>query len=659
MVYGFAAGRPIGPDGRPPPRMEDKLMHMRRRLIIAAVAGSAAVGLCAGGVASAATAAAPAARWVALASTAPVAQHGARMTAMAAGSRVRVSVFTGRDLTGLAATALAVSDPSSPRYEHYLSPSQVRADYGATAAQQRAVGGWLAGAGLTVTHRDPFVVSATGTVAQAETAVRAGLELSHPRGGVEQVISGRELSVPASVAGAVATVRLSTAVAPLGQHEPMPRLTTAAAGSTIHQECSAYYGQKKAVGVPAAFGKTLDWAPCGYLPQQVRDAYGAGRSGLTGSGVSIAILTEDNDSTALGDANRWARARHFPPFKPGQFTPHIATDVPSGIGDGESALDIESVHGMAPGAKVNYVAGNGSITGDRLLDAMDTVVTYRMADVVSSSWFEGYMPVPKSMINAWETVLERAAVEGITVNFATGDFGDETPLQYPGSDPWITTVGGTSLAIGARSNYIWETAWETDEAGLSTSNTHWVPPAPGRFAEGSTGGISAYFPEPYYQEGVVTGNVVNGQAMRAVPDVADLGDWNLGYQIGLTVIGLHHKREYINAVNGGTSLASPLFTGFEADLVQGRGGISLGFANPALYEMAGTAAFHAVTGNPQGQGVTEADVFGPAYGEATRLSAMGQCASTDGLTCGPGYSTATGIGSPGPRFFSSFGSHPR
>jgi hypothetical protein len=52
-----------------------------------------------------------------------------------------------------------------------------------------------------------------------------------------------------------------------------------------------------------------------------------------------------------------------------------------------------------------------------------------------------------------------------------------------------------------------------------------------------------------------------------------------------------------------------MFSGFEADLIQGRGGIPLGFANPALYRAAHTAAFHDVTGTPQGKGVTEADVL--------------------------------------------------
>ena len=158
----------------------------------------------------------------------------------------------------------------------------------------------------------------------------------------------------------------------------------------------------------------------------------------------------------------------------------------------------------------------------------------------------------------------------------------------------------------------------------------------------------------------MSGNVINGKPKRAVPDVSDLGDFTVGYQIGFSYFDRHqHKLIYVNAVNGGTSLSSPMFTGFEADLIQGRHHIALGFANPALYNMANTSAFHDVTGNPQGQGVTEAAVFGRAYSLPPTLTTMGLCATTPAhQTCGAGYDTTTGIGSPGPSFFSSFGSHP-
>ena len=532
-------------------------MPAHKVLTTSALSVAAVSALLLSGVSSAATISPGQSNRALVPSTAPIAGQNAGLQAMPLTSRVHVSVFIGRDRADLAAAAAAISNPRSPRYQHYLSPAQARAAF------------------------------------------------------------------------------------------------------TVKQQCSVYYGQKKASTLPAAFGKTLSWAPCGYLPQQLRSAYGATRSGLTGRGVSVAILSEDNDSTALSDTNHWARDRHFPPFKPGQFVPNIAKHAFNGVGDIESALDVESVHGMAPAARVNYVVGNGSITGDRLLDALDTVVTYRIATVVSSSWFEGYMPVPNSMITAWEGVLQRATVEGIGVNFATGDFGDETPLQYPGSDPWITLVGGTSIAVGKRGNTLWEAGWETDQANLSKNGQSWKPAPPGFFSEGSTGGVSKTFPEPFYQQGVVSHNVRNGTPMRVVPDISALGDWNLGYQIGVSIPVGHHQVKYFNQMNGGTSLSSPMLTGFEADAIQGRGGISLGFANPALYDYANTPTYNDITGNPQGRGVTEATVFGIGYQEPPQLSVMGQCGDTHHLACGVGYDTVSGLGSPGPAFFKSFGSKPR
>jgi subtilase family serine protease len=154
---------------------------------------------------------------------------------------------------------------------------------------------------------------------------------------------------------------------------------------------------------------------------------------------------------------------------------------------------------------------------------------------------------------------------------------------------------------------------------------------------------------------VVSGNTCHGKLMRAVPDVSALGDWNLGYQIGLTVPVTNAKTTYEDEVNGGTSLSSPLFAGFEADLIQGRGGTLLGFANPLLYQYANTAAFHDVTRDPQGRGFTEAAVYGLAYDKPPTLSTMGQCGTHKTLSCGSGYDMVTGLGSPGPAFFRSFG----
>jgi subtilase family serine protease len=607
---------------------------------------------------------------VAIASTAPVSGLGP-LSVLAAGSRVRLSVFVGRDQAGLAAVAAAVSDPASPSYGHYLGAAQVRARFGATAGQEAAVRGWLTGAGLTVTGDDGFVVSAMGTAARAEAALGAGLALSRPAGDTAQVVPVRAVSVPAAVAGAITTIRVSPAVVPRSPHEPLQASGASVRGSTaagsqaaaaVAAKCSAYYGQKKATGLPKAYGRTLTWAPCGYQPAQLRKAYGATTSGLTGAGASVAVISESPDSTALGDTNRWARQRDFPAFARGQFSAY--GEANAGFDDDEDSLDIEAVHGMAPAAKVDFVVGSGQVTGDILLDGLDMVVRRRLADAVTSSWDEYQLgSAPASVIRSWEGVLERAAAEGITVDFASGDFSNVLGLQYPSSDPWITAVGGTSLAIGATGAALWETGWSSEETYLAKNGKSWSPAPPGPAGGGSTGGVSKQFAEPSYQDGVVSGNTWHGKRMRAVPDVSALGDPELGYQIGLTTtVGNSSQTKFEDMAIGGTSLSAPVFAGFEADLIQGRGGKRLGFANPLLYRAAHSAAFHDVTSSPQGRGYIEAVaavLTGTFDHGGTILSTMGQCGAHKTLTCGPGYDMVTGLGSPGPAFFRSFGSRPK
>jgi subtilase family serine protease len=77
------------------------------------------------------------------------------------GSRIPQAVTTGtvtarvylagQNQAGLAAYATAVSTPGNALYGHYLTPAQVKAEFGPTAAQVSAVQSWLTGAGLTVT----------------------------------------------------------------------------------------------------------------------------------------------------------------------------------------------------------------------------------------------------------------------------------------------------------------------------------------------------------------------------------------------------------------------------------------------------------------------------------------------------------------------------
>jgi hypothetical protein len=113
-------------------------------------------------------------------------------------------------------------------------------------------------------------------------------------------------------------------------------------------------------------------------------------------------------------------------------------------------------------------------------------------------------------------------------------------------------------------------------------------------------------------------------------------------------------------------MASPMFTAVEANLLQERHGIGLGFANPTLYNLYGSTAFRQVTSTPLGTGVSTGVVITPAsqLAAATTLITVGQCPAQTAKSkpfalitpyCGSGYNEVTGRGSPAPGLFSLLG----
>lgn len=562
---------------------------------------------------------------------------GARLDAPANETTV-VHVFLGRNLGQLRARDEQVSDPHSASYRHFLSAAQVAAAFEATPAQVGHVASWLRAQGLHLTSRNAFLVSAAGPAATVAKAFDTRIVPSTPG----QVTNATAMRMPASLDGMVVTATV-TSIRPVRER---PKLA-AGLSRSASTDCSAYYGQKRATGVPPAYDEKLSWAPCGYTAPQLQSALYAKSTGLTGAGATVAVLSADNDSTAFADANVQAKHDHFPLLKQGQFVAYVEPKSPNGVGDVESALDVESIHALAPGGTIAYMAGGTGASQDPTLNALEEVVQNHLADVVTDSWglSENFTP---AIERAFTNVLQRAGMEGITVNTASGDVGSQPPLSYlfPASDPWLTTVGGTSVAIGPQGHTEWQTGWENGTSQVNSAGDGWKPAPPGTFWGGSTGGVSTLFREPFYQRGIASGNVVKGKAMEVYPDVSDLADPFTGYSIAFTTRSGHT----VFQTYGGTSMASPMLAGIEADVIQARHGAPLGYLNPTLYGLYGSQAFKDVTDSPQGAGVTEAVVYPAGKGNPATLGTLGQAQLT-GLTCGPGFDDVTGLGSPSPQLF--------
>jgi len=589
--------------------------------------------------------------------------------------------LAGQNAAGLAAFATAVSTPGNALYGHYLTPAQVKAQFGPASAQVSAVQSWLTGAGLTVTKVDDGIggyVAVQGSVQAAQRAF--GVTFGTFRGPDKKAdrAPDQAATAPASVASAVLTVAgLDTAT---HQMKPADTLPPPGPNYWVAPPCSTYYGQKIAVSQPSAYGTKQPWTNCGYTPRQIRGAYHVGQSGMTGKGQTVAIVDAYASPTMLGDANQYAKVTGDRPFAPGQYRQVLASDFTLTAPNecdaqgwyGEQTLDVESVHGEAPNANVVYV-GAASCDDSDLLDALVLIVDNHLASIVSDSW--GEPADDASQTTVYDAVFQAGAAEGIGFYFSSGDSGYESPAEDPGSDqiqvdyptssPWVTSVGGTSLAIGPRNNYEFETSWGTLLDPLAADGKSWQYPPPGVYPDwydgSSGGGVSYTYTQPAYQKGVVPRRLAtslpNGSTsptpMRVVPDVSALADPSTGFLVGQTTLQPDGTTYAFSLSRiGGTSVSCPNFAGIEADAQQAAGH-PLGFANPAIYLRAGSPAFRDVTNHPFGpRPLAEVrsnytDPYtktGPLITYLRTLGIDGEGAAA--LPSVKGYDDSTGIGSP-------------
>ncbi|HEV2635135.1 MAG TPA: S53 family peptidase [Actinocrinis sp.] len=636
------------------------------------------------------------------ASTAPVANsHPAWATnsadrgAVSPGARITTTVYlAGQNQAGMAAYATAVSTPGSPSYQRYLTPAQEQAEFGATATQVKAVTAWLTAAGLTVTSSDAHSITVSGTAAQTQAAYGTAIH-NYSVAGKTYYAPTTSAQVPAAVAGSVLaignlnnmplkmitnTVGQETTPAVPGLSGTTAKQTTEPDGSVFlgPTPCSAYYGQIKDTTDPAINGASdSPYAVCGYTPSQMRGAYGVTSTGLTGKGVKVAVVDAYGSSTIAADANKYAVDRGDAPFKPGQFTQTVTpadwnSEDECGGAAGwapEESLDIEAVHGMAPGADIHYYGSNSCNDVD-FLSVFTSIVDTHSVDLVSNSWagvvYSSTGNEPPTTIAEYSQLFIQGAIEGIGFDFSSGDCGAEDPAtscgvtdtsttpqaEFPSSDPWATDVGGTSLAIGKNDQQLWNTVWGTD-AWVLTDPTTWTDYG---WQFGGGGGTSAVFGEPWYQKGIASKKLATTlpdgttttQPMRTSPDVSMDADPYTGFLIGMTQTLPDGTTGYGESDIGGTSLACPLFTGLQADVIQAQHSPT-GFANPALYARYKSPAISVVTDHSAGT---------KAYNTLPAFQGFPPVAVNFGddqlLKAGNGYSDANGLGTATPLYLWSY-----
>jgi subtilase family serine protease len=497
-----------------------------------------------------------------------------------------------RDPGGLERYANAVSTPGTPEFHRYLHVAAFGAAFGATEATVRSTTAALGRLGLNVGPVAPnrLIVSVSATVATAEHAFATTLVRYRLGSGALVYTNLSAPRVPTALAGAIQAIAGLSDLAlwhPAGISRP-----GASAGarppSSVKTNALSTAGPQ-----PCQAATTAASAAGAYTADQLASAYGFDglyEAGDYGAGETIAVF--ELEPFNAPDVRAYDECYFPDQAATMESSLHVLTvDADNGAvpaTDVESTLDVEDVSGFAPQATIDVYEGPNNGAGP--LDVLSAIVSQDRAQVISTSWGNCEPQDGGSEVTAVEANLfEEAAAQGQTVVAASGDDGSTDcgaptgnqvavpTVDDPGSQPYVTSVGGTSLvSLGAPPA---ETVWNNSAgAGGGGISSNWAMPAYQSGAPAGLGVIKSYSSaDPC---GAPSGYC------REVPDVSADADPDTGLVIDWSSWGGWTSV-------GGTSLAAPLWAALVAltDAWPACNAHPVGFLNPALYLIAGKGGY--------------------------------------------------------------------
>ena len=456
-----------------------------------------------------------------------------------------------------------LTNPASPYYQHFLAPGQFGPMFGPTLGEVAAVESALRAAGLSPgpVAQDRLSIPVTASAATVERAFGVTLDRYRLAGGR---LAFANTSAPKISAAAAPFVQGVLGLETLDAVQPADASVSSSAPAAIKRAAI------KAIAGPAATSGTA--RPAVNPGPQPCSAISSGLSGLTAYDISAHYgLAQRYGEGDFGQGVRIAVAELQP-----NLTSDIASyeqcygistkvnyfkidgGVGSGPGTGESALDIETLAGLAPKATIDVYQAPNTETG--FYGIFKKWVTGDTDKVMSVSYGSCEARTSAANMKAQEALFEQANAQDQTIFSASGDSGstgcssDSAPnarvsAVTPASDPYVIGVGGTSFDFTSNNDLL-EVAW--NDSGLDSG--------------AGGGGVSSQWCMPAYQHRTNIPNIINSHSVkdkkscatgyyRQVPDVAALGDPFYGYAIVA-------DDEWIQV--GGTSAATPVWASIAA-----------------------------------------------------------------------------------------------
>ena len=534
-------------------------------------------------------------------------------------------------------------DPSSPNYHHWLTASQIGAQFGPAASDIATVTNWLTQHGFTVNTVYPngMAIEFSGTAGQIRSAFHTEIH-NLSVNGVAHFANVADPQIPAALAPLVA------GVVSLNDFRPHPQ----------------------AVHKPQATGNFTQSGNFYMTPPDLATIYNfnqAFNGGITGKGQTIYLVEDSDIYTNGGTVNDWTTFRtgfgipvaNYPGASLTTIHPNNCSDPGVNGDDAEAIIDAEYSSAAAPSAAIVMAVCNNFVA--MLQFMFNNPNTYPPA-IMSISYGECEAFNGATANAAYRNVYQTGVAEGWSIFVSAGDqgaggcnFGGQTVtdgvgVNGLGSSVYNVSVGGTDFGdtfahqdntywsatntatFGSALSYIPEIPWNTTcgsqlfatfegfattygasgfcNSSLISQNPFFLENWAGSGGQslcaqgtpsvsGVVSGTCAGWPKPSWQSGLL-GNPAD--TVRDLPDVsmfASFGPWNHAYAICFSDTGNQGTTCDGTASGwstgwGGTSFGSPIWAGIQALINQYTGSVQ-GNPNPVLYTLA--TAEYGASGN--------------------------------------------------------------
>jgi len=244
------------------------------------------------------------------------------------------------------------------------------------------------------------------------------------------------------------------------------------------------YAQKvsSSGGIPPCLTSTTP--PRCYSPQQIRNAYNIQpllKAGITGKGRTVVIIDFATSTTLTSDVHLYDQLYGLKDPTINVISPFGPPSVDPGFYV-ETALDVETVHSLAPDATIDLVLVNADFVGSDsqflsvALSGTQYAIDHNLGDVISQSFGAGETCGGSAYLQQEQLVFSEARTKHITLLASSGDAGaavidcntfqEVAGVNIPAADPLVTSVGGTSLDANVNTGkYVAETTWNENATG--------------------------------------------------------------------------------------------------------------------------------------------------------------------------------------------------